>query len=199
MAVVIDPAGLKVGNYQGVITVSSPNAQNSPQTITVNLTVNPRVAPVISKPGEVMVNLVKLNDPTCLNPEGPGSRYRVTFNYQDTNGDLPIAGGKFVGTPVEVLAGFPDFSPTLSWATANVEGDGFSGQASLELCIYYYYNNGVNLWFRLQDAWGLMSNQLYEYHAREEGANSPPQGGGAQGSSGASGSGSVVIPGTGGG
>lgn len=198
MTVSINATDLQDGLYQGTITVVDPDADNSPQTIAVNLTIQPRVAPVISKASQFMVNLVKLNDPTCMNLEGSGSRYRVTFNYSDTNGDLPISGGQFVGTPVQVITGFPDYTPIVSSATAEVTGDGFGGRAGLDLCIYYYYNSAVNIWIRLQDEWGLRSNQLYEQHFREEGANSPPQGGGSQGSAAVSPPGSVLIAGGGG-
>ncbi|MFH1764444.1 MAG: hypothetical protein ABIF09_09655, partial [Gemmatimonadota bacterium] len=196
MTVGINVSGLTEGNYLGTITVSDPDAENSPRTIQVNLSVQARVAPVIAN---LAMNLVKLNDPTCLNPEGSGSRYRVTFDFSDTNGDLPVQAGSFVGTPVEVVAGFPDFSPILTRATANVDGNGFGGQARLDLCVYYNYNNGVNLWIRLEDGWSLMSNQLFLSHEREGGANSPPQGSGSQASDGISSSGSVMISGGGGG
>jgi len=35
----VDPAGVSPGNYSGTITVSDPNASNSPQMISVNLNV----------------------------------------------------------------------------------------------------------------------------------------------------------------
>ncbi|MDQ1355247.1 MAG: hypothetical protein QG657_5557, partial [Acidobacteriota bacterium] len=37
LSVSIDPSGLAVGNYTGTITISDPNATNSPQTITISL------------------------------------------------------------------------------------------------------------------------------------------------------------------
>jgi len=39
VTVTIDPSGLSVGSYSGTVTVSSVNAINSPQTVTVNLTI----------------------------------------------------------------------------------------------------------------------------------------------------------------
>jgi hypothetical protein len=39
VTVTIDPSGLSVGSYTGTVTVSSTNATNSPQTVTVNLTI----------------------------------------------------------------------------------------------------------------------------------------------------------------
>jgi hypothetical protein len=39
VTVTIDPSGLRVGSYTGTVTVSSTNAANSPQTVTVNLTI----------------------------------------------------------------------------------------------------------------------------------------------------------------
>jgi len=186
----INAIGLEVGTYRGTITVSDPVAENSPRTIDVTVFVRARVAPVISS---LAVNLTKLNDPTCENPEGPGSRFRATFDYEDTNGDIPIAGGSFEGKPVAVTSSFPDFSPTTTMATANVVGNGFSGQAGFDLCIYYQFHNGANLWVTLQDEWNLMSNQLFFFIWRPEGANSPAQGAVAQGSGGRPDEGSVVI------
>jgi hypothetical protein len=186
----INAIGLKVGTYHGTITVSDPDAENSPRTIDVAVFVRARVPPAISN---LDVNLTRLNDPTCANPQGPGSRFRATFDYEDTNGDVPIAGGSFEGKPVEVTAGFPDFSPTTTMATAEVEGDGFSGQAGFDLCIYFWEWGGANLWVRLEDEWNLFSNQLFKFIDRPEGANSPAQGSVAQGSGGRPGEGSVVI------
>jgi parallel beta-helix repeat protein len=40
ITVTIDPWGLSVGDYTGTVTVSSTNAANSPQTVTVNLTIS---------------------------------------------------------------------------------------------------------------------------------------------------------------
>lgn len=48
VTVTVDPSGLSEGNYTGVVTVSSSNASNSPQTVMVNLTVkgvSPDMAP----------------------------------------------------------------------------------------------------------------------------------------------------------
>ncbi|MBT8397232.1 MAG: hypothetical protein KJN92_09705, partial [Gemmatimonadetes bacterium] len=196
MTIGINALGLTAGTHQGTITVSDPDAENSPQTIRVILHVSARIAPVISNLG---VNLTTLNDPTCENPEGPGSRFKATFDYLDSNGDLPISGGSFVGTPVEITAGFPDFSPTTFNRTATVVGDGFSGQAEFDLCVYFGFNNGVNLWVTLEDEWNLVSNQLFRFFSRPEGANSPPQGVGSQGSSGMSAGGGVLILGGSGG
>jgi hypothetical protein len=199
MTVGINPAGLKVGNYQGLITVSDPDAENSPQTIQVNLLVQPRVAPVLSN---LAVNLVKLNDPTCANPEAPGSRFQVSFNYSDINGDLPISGGSFAGTPVGLEALLPNETFVTANTTATVNGSSFSGQAGFQLCIYFgpSFNSWVRIWVTLEDEWALVSNQLFIEHPRPSGANSPSQASGSDaGSWGVQGSGSVVIPGGGGG
>jgi len=190
MTIGIDATDLDEGNYQGIITVSDPDAKNSPQTIQVNLSVQPRVPPVISN---LAVNLVTLNDPTCLNEQGPGSRLRVTFDYTDQNGDLPISGGSFEGTPVEVVAGFPDLPTTTSKTTADVEGNGFIGQAGFDLCIYFWEHKGANLWVRLEDEWKLMSNQLFTFIEKPAGSNSPSQGSASQASGGTPDEGSVVI------
>jgi len=196
MTVVIEATELNAGTYQGLITVSDPDADNSPQTIAVQLVILPRVAPVISN---LEVTLTALNDPSCPNPEGNGSRFKASFNYSDTNGDLPILDGAFAGTPVTVLAGFPDFTPTTSNTTADVSGSSFGGQASFELCIFFYFNNAANLWLTLTDEWGLQSNQLYTLIFRPEGANAPPQGaaGFREGAPPVSGAGSVRVIGGG--
>lgn len=39
VTVTVEPSGLTAGTYTGVVTVSDPNASNSPQTVTVSLTV----------------------------------------------------------------------------------------------------------------------------------------------------------------
>jgi hypothetical protein len=197
MTVGIDPVGMKVGNYQGLITVSDPDAENSPQAIQVNLTVQPRVAPVIAN---LLVGLMKVNDPTCLNPEGPGSRFQVLFDYSDVNGDLPISGGSFVGTPVGVEAALPNETFFTTETTATVNGDGFGGRAGFQLCIYFgpAFNDKAYLWVTLEDEWSLVSNQLYREFPRPGGANSPPQSVGSQGSLPAPASGSVLIPAQGG-
>jgi hypothetical protein len=196
LTVGIDVEGLKSGTYNGTITVSDPEAENSPRTVAVRLTVRPRTAPVITN---LEVNLTKLNDPTCENPEGAGSRFKATFDYSDVNGDLPISGGSFAGTPVQVIAGFPDFNPTTSNTTATVVGNRFSGQAGFDLCIYFNFQNRVNLWVTLRDEWNLASNQLFTFFNRPEGANSPLQGAGSQSSSSVSAGGGVLILGGSGG
>jgi parallel beta-helix repeat protein len=40
ITVTIDPSGLSVGSYTGTVTISSTTATNSPQTVTVNLTIS---------------------------------------------------------------------------------------------------------------------------------------------------------------
>jgi hypothetical protein len=69
---------------------------------------------------------------------------------------------------VAVTAGFPDFSPTTTMATAEVDGDGFSGRAGFDLCIYFEFHNGANLWVTLRDEWNLVSNQLFFFIWRPE-------------------------------
>ena len=186
----IETAGLPVGTHDAIITVSDPDAANSPRTIGVRVTVFPRVAPVIDT---LTVNLTTLNDPTCQNPQGAGSRFRATFHYWDTNGDLPIAGGSFLGTPLRVVSSFPEGPQSASQTTAEVEGDSYSGKAGFDLCIYFYEHGGANIWITLADEWNLSSNQLYYYIQRPEGANSPAQPGGSRVPAEESGPGSVVI------
>lgn len=152
----ISASELDAATYQGTITVSDPGAENSPQTVQVTLIVQPRVPPAISN---LAVNLVKFEDPTCPTYEVPGSRFEISFNYSDVDGDLPISGGSFVGTPVRTQW-------TTSWTnetvntTASAEGNGFSGQARYQLCLSDQYSGTLNVWVSLRDAWGLVSNQL---------------------------------------
>ena len=41
ITLLVDIAGMDAGNYAAVITISAPNATNTPQTVVVNLTINP--------------------------------------------------------------------------------------------------------------------------------------------------------------
>jgi hypothetical protein len=159
------------GVYEATITVADPWAMNSPQIVPVTLIVQPRVPPVISN---LAVNLVKFEDPTCPVYEVRASRFEITFNYSDLDGDLPISGGSFVGTPVRTRW-------TSSWtgktvnSTASVEGNGFSGQAGNQLCLSDQYSGTLDVWVALRDAWALLSNELHLTVPPWGGPSSPPQ------------------------
>ena len=75
MTIQINAATLPQGDYQGIITISDPDAANSPRNVWVNLYVRNRVPPVIAN---LTVGLTRLNDPTCQNPAG----CRVPFQGQ---------------------------------------------------------------------------------------------------------------------
>jgi ligand-binding sensor domain-containing protein len=49
LTVSVNPAGLTPGNYTGVITFTAPGAADSPQTVTVKLTVSGENAPVVQR------------------------------------------------------------------------------------------------------------------------------------------------------
>jgi hypothetical protein len=159
------------GVYEATITVADPWAMNSPQIVPVTLIVQPRVPPVISN---LAVNLVKFEDPTCPVYEVRASRFEITFNYSDLDGDLPISGGSFVGTPVRTRW-------TSSWtgktvnSTASVEGNRFSGQAGNQLCLSDQYSGTLDVWVALRDAWALLSNELHLTVPPWGGPSSPPQ------------------------
>jgi large repetitive protein len=46
ISVSVNPSGLEAGSYSGQVTITSSAAGNSPQTVAVNLTVNPPVEPL---------------------------------------------------------------------------------------------------------------------------------------------------------
>ena len=172
VAVFIDAETMSPGNYNGTITVSSPTGDGSPQTVVVSLEIMENLPPVISELG---VSLVQLNDPTCPGSEVHGSRFQIAFDYADPNGDLPIVSSFFVGTPIDVVTIFPDFLPETFSTSAQVAGNGFSGQAAFETCILYYGSPFQSLVFALKDAFGLQSNALATQIFRPEGGNSPPK------------------------
>ena len=187
----IDTDGLQVGTHQATVTISDPDASNSPRTISVTVTVLQRVAPAIAN---LSIGLTKLNDPTCQNPQGAGSRFRATFYYSDVNGDLPVGGGSFLGTPLTVVSKFPEDPAFSSQATADVVGSSYSGTAGFDLCIYFWVHSAADIWITLRDEWGLSSNQLHFNIQRPLGANSPTESGGSQDPANDMGPPNVVIP-----
>ncbi len=158
LTVLIDAATRGPGAYRGTVTVFDPGAENSPQTIAVNLYVRARTAPVIA---DLTANLIQLEHPSCPVQEVNGSLYEGVFTYSDLNGDLPISGGFFIGTPVEVRWAnqYTEGYVTVN-TTAAVSGDGFGGQASFEICLGDQYNNDIYFAVTLEDAWGLISDRL---------------------------------------
>lgn len=168
-----DVTGLEPGTYQTVLEIADPWALNSPRTLTVRVEVLGPGPPTISN---LNVNLVTLNDPTCPYDaqEQQGSRFRVSFQYSDPDGNLPeIVEGSFNGSPVELESGFPDFPTTTAYTTANVDGDRNSGSADLSICIVFDFHDGAEIWLRLWDLAENRSNQLYEFVPRPAGAVVP--------------------------
>ncbi|MCJ7627756.1 MAG: hypothetical protein MUO50_05140, partial [Longimicrobiales bacterium] len=158
LTVGINAADLDPATYQGKITVSDPDAENSPQTVRVTLVVQPRVPPVLSN---LAVNLVKFEDPTCPVYEVRASRFEITFDYSDQDGDLPISGGSFVGAPVRTRWASQFGGTTTVNSSASVEGNGFSGQARYQLCLSDQYSGTLDVWVALRDAWDLLSEELH--------------------------------------
>ena len=171
LTVGINATELDPATYHGTITVSDPDAENSPQTVQVTLTVQPRVPPAISN---LAVNLVNFEDPTCPTYEVPASRFEISFNYSDLDGDLPLSGGSFVGTPVRTQWTSSWTNKTV-YSSASVEGNGFSGQARYQLCLSDQYSGTLNVWVSLRDAWSLVSNVLQYTVPPWGGPSSPPQ------------------------
>jgi len=182
VTVKISSVSLDPGNYQATITFSDPEAGNSPQTLSVSLTVTPRVAPTISN---LLVTLLQLNDSTCWNL---GSRFEFKFDYADPDEDILIAGDSLAGTPITLQWQFkPEGNTGSGLITAGVEGTGSSGTARFQICVAYEIpgNTSVDIHFTLMDSGSRQSNQLVTNIPRPVGANSPPQ---------ASSPGNVTIP-----
>jgi len=194
-----DVAGLDAGLYDAVVTIVDPTAINSPQTIDASLQIEANDRPRISN---LNVDLLTLNDPSCplLYEELHGSRFQVSFNYSDANGNLSVAGGSFSGRPVEVETWFPDFPSTTDYTNADVDGDQFSGRADLDLCIVFDFHNSAGVAVRLFDEADAVSNQLSSSIPRPEGAYVPPQATGVAGEEAPSSpkGGSVKVVGAGG-
>jgi hypothetical protein len=172
LTVGINASDLDPATYRGTITVSDPDAENSPQTVGVTLIVQPRVPPVIST---LAVNLVRFEDPTCPLYEVRASRFEITFSYSDHEGDLPISDGSFVGTPVRTRWATQFGTNKTVNTTASVEGNGFSGQAGYQLCLSDQYSGTLDVWVTLRDARDLVSNQLHMTVPPWGGASSPAQ------------------------
>jgi hypothetical protein len=173
LTVNINSTDLAPGDYSATITFTDPQAGNSPQTVSVTLTVTPRTPPTISK---LAYSLRTLNDETCGNF---GSRFDIWFEYTDPDGDVQVSDGWFTGEPVELKWKFlPDgFSGEATFNT-EADGDGFSGTAIMDVCIAYQFegNTAVSETFRLRDGWGLWSNSETIIIPRPEGGNTPPPG-----------------------
>ncbi len=177
LTVSINSDGLESGSYLGTITIQDPDASNSPRTISVNLTVNPLVAPALSN---LVVTMLQLNDTTCANS---GSRFWFRFDYADPDGDILITGDSLTGTPMELFWAFMpagmsgSFFLTASVLTAGEHGTPFSGTANFQMCIAYQpeINTSINIGFSLVDSGARQSNQLGVNIPRPVGANSPPQ------------------------
>jgi len=160
------------GVYEATITVADPWAMNSPQIVPVTFTVQPRIPPVISN---LAVNLVRFEDPTCPLYEVRASRFEITFNYSDQDGDLPISGGSFVGTPVRTRWASQFGGNKTVNSSALVEGNRFSGQARYQLCLSDQYSGTLDVWVALRDAWDLRSNELHLTVPPWGGPSSPAQ------------------------
>lgn len=167
----INSAELNPGDYQTTVTFTDPEAGNSPQTVSVNLTVVPRSPPVLSK---LTWSLRVLNDTTCGNN---GSRYDIYFDYFDPDGDIEVLDGYFTGTPVKLDWQFlPDGLSGSAQINTATDGDGTSGTAHLDVCIAFQFegNTSVRETFTIRDGWGLWSNSESILIPRPEGGNSPP-------------------------
>lgn len=174
VAVSLESEDLPPGDYTGTITFTAPGAFDTPQDVSVLLTVRERVPPTLGNP---VYELRVLNDPTCFND---GSRYDVHFDYADTDGDVPVAEGSFVGEPLRFQWAFlPDGHTGESVIDTDVEGDGFSGTAHLDLCIAYEIagNTSLRATFLLRDTWPLWSDPLSIVIPRPTGGHAPPGGG----------------------
>jgi len=162
---------LAPGSYGATITFTDPQASNSPQTVTVDLTVVPRTPPTIAK---LSYSLRVLNDPTCGNN---GSRFDIWFDYSDPDGDVPVIDGVFFGEPVEWTWQFlPDGLSGQATFNTDADGNGYFGTAVMDICIAYQFEGNLSVMetFRLRDEWGLWSNSESITIPRPEGANSPP-------------------------
>jgi hypothetical protein len=166
----VNSVGLKEGNYTAQITVSDAAAENSPQTIDVSLTIIRRFPPTIA---EFAYEPLQINDPTCGNN---GTRFEFYFVYSDPDGDILIAGDSLAGEPIELEWWFrPNGFSGSSFLTGGVDGTGFSGYVSFQLCIAYQLaeNTSVDLTISLMDSGGRQSNTLFRNVPRPEGGNSP--------------------------
>ena len=199
VAVSVNSAGLDPGSYEGTITFSDPEADNSPQTVSVSLTLVGDLAPEIS--GLSWTQLV-LNDPTCGND---GTRFELSFDFSDLDGDVQIAGDSLSGKPITLDWWFrPDGFSGSSPLTAAVDGTKYSGSLTFQMCIAYQVpeNTSVDLTYTLQDAAGHESNSLSRNIPRPVGGNAPPPPlvpGVLMGAPGAPGKGGDVKPGGSGG
>jgi hypothetical protein len=165
---------LDPGDYQATITVSDPEAGNSPQLVPVHLTVAPRTPPTLSN---LTVDLVTVNDPSCWND---GTRYNVSFDYSDPDGDVAVGDGVLLGNAVRLEWVFvPGGSSGEDFMVIPTNGDRFSGQAYYSTCIIFGVGAGITgrmETYTLRDEWGLWSNSLTVTIPRPGGAYSPAQG-----------------------
>jgi len=163
MTLAVEPNSLEPGTYQATVTVG--NAVTSDE-VTVSLTVA-SAAPVISNLG---VELVQVND--SANCSDGASRYLVTFDYADPDGDVTEG----LATIRDAYAFDSDVSGTWTWPGAGdytVGGDGFNGSISLTACTLFINATSVEDNFTLEDGAGHLSNVLSTTRARPTGANAP--------------------------
>ncbi|NNK62197.1 MAG: BACON domain-containing protein [Gemmatimonadetes bacterium] len=178
LTLAVSSTALRAGAYAGTVTVSDPEASNSPRSVVVALTVEPPVAPTLSA---LSASLRLLNDATCANS---GSRFDISLDYDDPNGDVPVSGGRLQGTPLAFDWQFlpAGFSGGLQLDT-DTSGDGFSGTLTFDLCVAFQVpeNTGVRITYRLRDALTQWSAPVSIDIARPMGANAPPSGSGPGG------------------
>jgi hypothetical protein len=164
-------AALPPGTYAATVSISDPEASNSPLPVTVVLTVDPPAPPALAGLAAV---LSVLNDSTCANT---GSRFDISMTYSDPNGDVPTAGGRLQGTPLTFDWQFlPDGFSGSTQLDADTSGDGFGGTLTFNLCIAFQVpqNTGVGLTYRLRDTLNQWSPPVSIVLPRPAGANTPP-------------------------
>ncbi len=163
MTLAVDPNDLEPGTYQATVSVGDTLTADE---VEVTLTVT-SAAPVISN---LSVDLVQVND--TLSCTDGGSRYSVSFDYADPDGDVT----KAVATIRDDFTYVPGQSGSWTWpgkGDYTVGGDGFAGSIGLVLCTRFDAATSIMDSFTLEDGAGHLSNILSTTRDRPTGANAP--------------------------
>ncbi len=139
------------GTYTATVPVTSPVASNSPQNLTVLLTITGATAPTISN---LAMTLVSVN--SCTSSGVTGNTFKVTFSFSDPAGDA------FTGSVLESFAFQPSGgSGNLSFTVPSSSVTVANGTMSLGSCVVFGASNSITLTVAIQSSVsGGTSNSL---------------------------------------
>lgn len=106
-----------------------------------------------------------IND--CTTSAGTGSSFDVSFNYNDTTGNVSTSGSVVLYSAT--ISGAPSELP-LSNTFVTVSGDAFSGTVTIPFCTRFGTQSSISDFVRLRNDVGVVSNQITITTTRPPGA-----------------------------